>query len=61
MLTLNPDPHLEWIYDPSHKDYNSPMAKDLRDKRARTIHNAPEWMKRDAELNTLLLDDLKKR
>ena len=53
-LTLNPDEHMRWIYDPSHPDYNSDRAKDLRERRARALRNAPEWMIREAQLNDAL-------
>ncbi len=53
-LSLNPDPLMEWIYDPSHPDYNSDEAKWLRDRRSAAIASAPEWMIREAQLNDVL-------
>lgn len=43
-FTLQPDPHMRWIYDYNHPRYRSPEAKDLRERRSRAIQSAPEWM-----------------
>ena len=56
-LSLEPDADMRWIYDPSHRDYNTDRAKHLREARSRAIANAPEWMVREAQLN----DALRKR
>lgn len=50
-LSLRPDPHMAWIYDSSHRDYNTQEAKDLRERRAYAIRSAPEWMIREAQFN----------
>lgn len=50
-LSLDPDQNMRWIYDYTHPDYNSDRAKDLRERRAAAIRNAPEWMVREAQLN----------
>ena len=50
-LTLEPDPHMRWIYDSSHPDYNSDRAKDLRERRRVAMQNAPRWMIEEARLN----------
>lgn len=52
-LSFNPDPDMKWIYNPSHIDYNSDHAEDLRRRRANAIRNAPLYMRRDAELNDI--------
>ena len=54
ILSLDPDLQLRWIYDSTHPDYNTPRAKDLRERRANAIRNAPEWMVREAQLNDAL-------
>jgi hypothetical protein len=43
-LSLNPDPHLAWIYDYRHPDYNTPRAEALREARGNAIRNTPQWM-----------------
>lgn len=43
-LSLEPDDHIKWIYNPSHPDYNSDEAKDLRERRAAALRSCPEWM-----------------
>ena len=55
LLSLEPDESMRWIYDYRHPDYNTPMAQDLRERRSRAIANAPEWMKREAQLNDAML------
>ena len=50
-ISLDPDNHMEWIYDQNHPDYYSDRAKHLRDARDRAIRSAPEWMIRVAEMN----------
>ncbi len=50
-LSLNPDPHMAWIYDQSHPDYYSERAKDLRERRAAALRSAPQWMKDAAYCN----------
>ena len=51
MLSLEPDEHMRWIYDPYHIDYNSERAKWLRERRAHAIANAPDWMRWEAQFN----------
>ena len=53
-LSLEPDEHMRWIYDPSHRDYDSDRARDLRERRDAAMRGAPEWMRREAELNDLI-------
>ena len=55
-LSMKPDAHMKWIYNTLHPDYNSDMAKDLRERRCRAIANAPEWMRREAYVNDLRKD-----
>lgn len=50
-LTLDPDEHMRWIYDPRHPDYNSPMAEHLRAMRSAAIASAPEWMRQMAAIS----------
>lgn len=50
-LYLERDDNMRWIYDPSHPEYNSDHAKWLRERRSMAITIAPEWMKREAQLN----------
>lgn len=50
-LSLKPDPHMKWIYDSAHPDYNTPMAESLRESRGRALCSAPEWMLDLARLN----------
>ena len=52
-ISLEPDEDMRWIYDYTHRDYNTPHAKDLRERRARAIANAPEWMREEARLNDI--------
>lgn len=53
-LSLEPDEHMRWIYDYTHPDYNSDMAKDLRERRMRAMQSAPQWMIEEARLNDIL-------
>lgn len=55
-LSLDPDEHMKWIYDPSHPDYNSDHAKWLRERRSRALANAPRWMAEEASYNDILRD-----
>ena len=48
-LSMHPDEWMRWIYDPSHPDYHSARAKDLRARRAAALYSLPQWMK-DAAL-----------
>ena len=41
-FSLQPDPHMEWIYDPKYRD--DPRARDLRERREAAIRSAPKWM-----------------
>lgn len=50
-LSYHPDPCNAWLYDPSHPDYYSERAKDLRARRERAILSAPLWMREIARLN----------
>lgn len=56
-LSLSPDVDMRWLYDHTHPDYNTDRAKHLRAARAFAINGAPEWMKREAELNDLMRRD----
>jgi hypothetical protein len=56
MISLEPDPHMRWIYDYTHPEYNSPKARDLRERRRVAMQNAPQWMIREAEMNDSLSD-----
>ena len=51
LLTLEPDPHMRWIYDYTHPDYNSDMARDLRERRAAALRSCPRWMIQEARMN----------
>ena len=53
-ISLEPDADMRWIYDYTHPDYNTPRAKDLRERRSRAIASAPEWMREEARLNDVL-------
>jgi hypothetical protein len=53
-LSLQQDACMDWIYDYTHPDYNTERAKHLREARHHAIANAPEWMKREAQLNDAL-------
>ena len=57
-LSLEPDERMRWIYDPSHRDYNTDRAKHLREARSRAINSAPEYMRREAALNDALRNDM---
>ena len=50
-LSLEPDENMRWIYNPSHPDYYSDQAKDLRERRASALRQCPEWLLRCAETN----------
>ena len=50
-LSLEPDPHMRWIYDYTHPDYNSDRAEDLRERRHRAMQGSPQWMIEEARLN----------
>ena len=56
-FSLEPDPWMRWIYDPSDPQYHSDEAKDLRDRRAAALRNAPRWMLEAAAWN----DDERRR
>ena len=43
-LTLEPDPHMRWIHDPGHRDYNSPEAEWLRAARRAAIRSILRYM-----------------
>lgn len=53
-LSLEPDKRMRWIYEYTHPDYNSDRAKDLRERRAAALRNAPKWMIEEARLNDSL-------
>lgn len=53
-LSLEPDDHMKWIYNPSHPNYNSDQAKDLRERRAAALRSCPEWVLLDAYLNDIM-------
>ena len=50
-FSLEPDPRMRWIYDQSDPRYLSDEARDLRDRRAAALRNAPRWMIEQAEIN----------
>lgn len=52
-LSLEPDEHMRWIYDPAHVDYHSEQAEDLRARHAQALCAAPKWMVEEARLNDL--------
>ena len=43
-FTDEPDPWMVWIDDPTHPDYHSPEARDLRAARERALAQVPWWM-----------------
>ena len=53
-ISLEPDPDMRWIYDRSHRDYNTDRARDLRNSRSWAISSVPEWMREEARLNDLM-------
>ena len=55
-LSLEPDADMRWIYDYTHRDYNTPRAEYLRKRRAAAIQSAPRWMLEEARINDLLAD-----
>lgn len=57
-FSLEPDPDMAWIYDPSHPDYHDQGA-DLRERRAAALRVCPAWMLRDALLNDELRREAK--
>lgn len=50
-LSLQPDPHMAWIYDPNHPDYHSDKARDLRERRRAALAAMPQVMKDQAAFN----------
>lgn len=42
-LSLQPDPHMSWIYDYGDPRYNDPATRDLRDRRWAALRAAPQW------------------
>ena len=60
-LRLKADPWNEWIYDTKHPDYHSKQAEHMRRARGYAIQNAPEWMKYDAYITELAIQDMKRR
>ena len=50
-LSLEPDEDMRWIYDYTHRDYNTPRAHHLRESRAVAMQNAPQWMIEEARMN----------
>lgn len=58
-FSLDPDPWNEWIYDSSHRDYNSQQAERMRKARATTLANAPKWMLIDAMVSDTQKDQKK--
>lgn len=57
-FSLDPDPHMAWIYNPSHPDYHD-KGKDLRDRRAAALRACPAWMIQEAVLNDALREEKK--
>lgn len=57
-LSLEPDEHMRWIYDYTHPDYNTDRARDLRERRAVAMQNAPRWMIEEARMNDNILPPL---
>ena len=43
-LSLEPDEHMKWIYDYKHPDYDTEMARYLRDRRSRALSTVPSWL-----------------
>lgn len=56
-FSLEPDEHMQWIYDPRHPDYHTDYARDLRERRANALSQVPQWMFWDAFRN----DELRKQ
>jgi len=50
-FSLDPDPHMAWIYENNHPDYNTPEAESLRESRGRALRSAPQWMLDLAHMN----------
>ena len=62
-LSLQPDPHMRWIYAYNDPRYNDPETRGLRDRRWEALRAAPQWahdlafsndMRRKNERNDLL-------
>ncbi len=45
MFSTKPDPWMEYIYDDTDPRYHLPETRDLRERRARALASAPEWMR----------------
>ena len=52
-LSLQPDEDMKWIYDTSHRDYNSDMVEHLRTARAIALSQCPRWMIEEARINDM--------
>lgn len=44
-FSMQPDPDMAWIYDTTHPRYNSPEARDLRNRRDAALCTVPLWMR----------------
>lgn len=52
---------MRWIYDQSDRRYNTDEARDLRERRASEIRNAPRWMVEQAQMNDYLRKAMKEK
>lgn len=52
-FSLQPDPEMEWIYDPTHPEYMT-RGKDLRERREAALRSCPLWMREEAYANDQL-------
>ena len=53
-FSLDPDPWMRWVYDQSDRHYHTEEARDLRERRAAALRNAPRWMVDQAHMNDVL-------
>ena len=60
-FSLHPDPDMRWIYDYHDPRYNSPEARDLRERRDRALRTAPRWMVEQAAINDAMREAKAKR
>jgi hypothetical protein len=51
LLSLQPDEHMRWIYDPNHTDYHTDKARDLRGRRQRALESMPASERDQASFN----------
>lgn len=50
-FSLEPDAEMLWIYDQSDPRYHLDETRNLRERRAAELRNAPRWMVEQAETN----------